>query len=87
MGDAGINSGGQAFGILENAVWTDVIALIKQWAAIFLVVTLAGVGLSTNFKSFKALGVKPFVVGFCASAAVGGISFLAIKVLGNFVIF
>jgi uncharacterized integral membrane protein (TIGR00698 family) len=87
VGDASINAGGQAFGILENAVWTDVIALIKQWAATFLVVALAGVGLSTNFKSFTALGVKPFVVGFCASAVVGGISFLAIKLLGNFVVF
>ncbi len=87
LGDAGINAGGQAFGILENVIWSDVIGFIKKWAEICLVVALAGVGLSTNFQSFKALGVKPFLVGLCASTVVGGISFLAIKLLGNFVVF
>ena len=87
IGDAGINAGGLAFGLLEAAVWSDVIDFIKNWAGIFLVVALAGVGLSTNFHSFKALGVKPFLVGLCASAVVGGISILAIKLLGSFVIF
>ncbi|MBI9046290.1 MAG: putative sulfate exporter family transporter [Anaerolineaceae bacterium] len=87
FGDAGINAGGQAFGILEKAAWSDVIVFIKSWAEICLVVALAGVGLSTDFHSFKALGIKPFIVGLCASAAVGGISFLAIKLLGSFVVF
>jgi uncharacterized membrane protein YadS len=87
LGDAGINAGGQAFGILEKAVWSDVIVFTKNWAEICFVVALAGVGLSTNFHSFKALGVKPFLVGLCASAVVGGISFLAIKLLGGFVVF
>lgn len=87
IGDAGINSGGQAFGILEENVWSELIEFIKNWAGIFLVVALAGVGLSTNFHSFKTLGVKPFFVGLCASVVVGGISFLAIKLLGSFVIF
>ncbi len=87
IGDAGINAGGQAFGILEKTVWSDVIVFIKNSAGIFLVAALAGVGLNTNFHSFKALGVKPFLVGLCASFAVGGISFLAIKLLGSFVIF
>jgi len=87
IGDAGINSSGQAFGILEENVWSELIEFIKNWAGIFLVVALAGVGLSTNFHSFKALGVKPFFVGLCASVVVGGISFLAIKLLGSLVIF
>jgi uncharacterized integral membrane protein (TIGR00698 family) len=87
LGDTGINAGGQAFGLLEKTTWSDIIVIIKSWAEICLVVALAGVGLSTDFHSFKALGVKPFVVGLCASAAVGGISFLAIKLLGSFVVF
>jgi uncharacterized integral membrane protein (TIGR00698 family) len=87
LGDAGINAGGQAFGILEKTNWSGLISTIKNWAEICLVVALAGVGLSTNFHSFEALGIKPFLVGLCASASVGGISFLAIKLLGNFVIF
>jgi uncharacterized integral membrane protein (TIGR00698 family) len=87
LGDAGINAGGQAFGILGEIAWFEVIAFIKKWAEICLVAALAGVGLSTDFQSFKSLGVKPFFVGLCASAAVGGISTLAIKLLGSFVIF
>jgi len=87
IGDAGVNAGGLAFGLLEPAAWTDVITIIKRWAEIFLVVALAGVGLNTNFHSFKALGIKPFLVGLCASAVVGGISIIAIKLLGSFVIF
>ena len=87
IGDAGINSGGMAFGIFEESIWSEVIEFTKRWAELFLVVALAGVGLSTNFQSFKALGVKPFLVGLCASAVVGGISFLAIKLLGSFVSF
>jgi len=87
LGDAGINGGGQAFGILTGSSWSEMIVFIKKFAEICLVAALAGVGLNTNFKSFKALGVKPFVVGLCASAAVGGISFIAIKLLGSFVAF
>jgi len=87
IGDAGIKTGGLAFGILEANIWSAWIEFIKNWAGIFLVVALAGVGLSTNFHSFKALGIKPFFVGLCASAVVGVISFLAIKLLGDFVIF
>ena len=87
IGDAGINSSGVAFGFIQVNVWSDLIDFVKDWAGIFLVVALAGVGLSTNFHSFKALGVKPFLVGLCASAVVGGISFLTIKILGSFVSF
>lgn len=85
IGDAGVNAGGQAFGFLSAGTWQETINLIKDWAENFLVVALAGVGLSTRFSSFKALGVKPFLVGLGASAAVGLISFLAIQLLGNLV--
>lgn len=86
LGDAGININGQAFGILDVGDWSDMIGIIKIFAEICLVAALAGVGLNTNFKSFKELGVKPFIVGLCASAAVGMISFIAIKLLGSFVV-
>jgi uncharacterized membrane protein YadS len=85
LGDAGVNAGGQAFGFLSAGTWQEMINVIKGWAENFLVVALAGVGLSTRFSSFKKLGVKPFLVGLGASAAVGLISFLAIELLGNLV--
>ena len=86
IGDAGINAGGQAFGILSSSSWSETISFIKNFAEICLVAALAGVGLNTNFKSFKALGIKPFIVGLSAATVVGGISFVAIKLLGSFVV-
>lgn len=87
IGDAGINSSGLAFGVIGESIWPALIDFIENWAGIFLVVALAGVGLSTDFHSFKSLGVRPFLVGLCASAAVGVISFIAISLLGGFIVF
>ena len=87
IGDAGLNSGGSAFGLLAAPTWTAVIASIKSWAEILLIVALAGVGLGTNFRSIKALGIKPFIVGSGASLSVGLVSYIAIIILGGFVTF
>jgi uncharacterized integral membrane protein (TIGR00698 family) len=85
IGDANINIGGLAFGLIEKSVWSNAIVFIKEWAEIFLVIALVGVGLSVDLNSFKKLGKKPFLVGLGASAAVGVISFLTIKIIGSFV--
>ena len=87
LGDSGVQAGGQAFGLWENQVWLEVIGTIKHWAEIFLVVALAGVGLNTKLSSLKRLGIKPFIVGLCASLSVGVISYIAITLLGNLVTF
>lgn len=87
VGDAGINSGGLALGLWSGEFWGDVIATIKQWAEILLVTALAGVGLSTNFKSMRRLGLRPFLVGLGASVSVGVISYAAILLLGRWVTF
>jgi uncharacterized integral membrane protein (TIGR00698 family) len=85
IGDAGIKSGGSAFGVWANSSWTEIITVIKTWASNLLVVALSGVGLSTDFRSFKGMGVKPFLVGLCAALAVGVISFFAITLMGSLV--
>ena len=85
VGDAGINTGGSAFGLWDSTTWNEIISLIKHWAEIFLVAALAGVGLSTKFQSLKKLGTKPFLVGLAASLSVGIVSFIAITLLGNWV--
>ena len=87
IGDAGINSGGSAYGIWDTEAWAEIIASIKRWAEIFLVMALAGVGLSTNLNSLKKLGGKPFLVGLAAAVSVGIVSFLAITLMGNLVTF
>ncbi len=87
IGDAGINAGSDAFALWDGAAWKAIISTIKKWAEILLVVALAGVGLGTNFRSVRALGIKPFMVGLGASLSVGLISYLAITLLGGLVTF
>lgn len=83
IGDAMINAGGKAFGLWDAEAWTGIYTFIKTWAGNLLVVALAGVGLSTNFRTFRGLGIKPFLVGLGASLVVGAVSFVAISLLGN----
>jgi uncharacterized membrane protein YadS len=87
IGDAGIQSAGSAFGLLNQTTWETIISVIKFWAEILLVVALAGVGMGTSFSSLKALGIRPFLVGLGASLAVGIVSYLAIQILGSWVVF
>ena len=87
IGDASLNATGEAFGIWEAGTWASIISVIKTWGGNLLVVALAGVGLSTNFKTFKGLGIKPFFVGLSAALAVGVISFITIGLIGNLVTF
>jgi uncharacterized membrane protein YadS len=84
IGDAMINAGGQAFGLWDAETWQGIYTLVKTWAGNLLVVALAGVGLSTDFRAFRGLGAKPFLVGLAAALAVGAVSFLAISLLARF---
>jgi uncharacterized integral membrane protein (TIGR00698 family) len=85
IGDAGINAGGDAFGLWDEATWQSIVSTVKVWAETLLVVALAGVGLSTDFRAFRGLGIRPFLVGFGAAVAVGAISYVVISLLGGFV--
>lgn len=85
IGDAGVSAGGQAFDLWDKAIWHNIVSTIKVWAETLLVVALAGVGLSTDFRALRGLGIKPFLVGFGAAVAVGGISYVVISLLGSLV--
>ena len=85
MGDATLNAGANAFWLWDETAWGGIVGFFKTWAGNLLVVALAGVGLSTDFRSFRGLGLQPFLVGLCAALTVGVVSFLAITLLGSFV--
>ena len=85
IGDASIKAGGNALGLWDSGAWKSIHSSIKTWAGNLLVVALAGVGLSTDFRTFKGLGIKPFLVGLGAALIVGVVSFIAISLLGSFV--
>jgi uncharacterized integral membrane protein (TIGR00698 family) len=85
IGDAGVNAGGDAFGLWDSDAWKGIYGFIKHWAVNFLVVALAGVGLNTSFRTLKGLGIKPFLVGLGAALTVGVVSFIAISLVGTLV--
>lgn len=87
VGDAMVKNGGSAYGIWNADAWKGLYGTVKTWAENLLVVALAGVGLNTNFRSFKGLGIKPFLVGLSAALVVGLVSFVAILLVGNLVTF
>ena len=81
IGDAGLNGGGRALGLMDTATWNRVVSGIKDWAGYFLVVALAGVGLSTRFRHLSQLGIRPFAVGLVAALLVGAISYAVVSIL------
>jgi len=85
IGDAGVNTGGSAFGVWNGAAWTSIYGFIKHWAVNLLGVALAGVGLNTRVRVLRGLGIKPFIVGLGAALVVGVVSVIAISLLGTFV--
>lgn len=85
IGDAMLITGGNALGLWDAESWHDIYTFVKTWAGYFLVIALAGVGLNTNFRTFKVLGIKPFLVGLGAALVVGIVSYIAISLLGSFV--
>lgn len=82
VGDATLEGSGAAFGLWSETNWAAVHGSMKSWAVNLLVVALSGVGLGTNFRTIKKMGIKPFLVGLAASGIVGLVSFGAISLLG-----
>jgi len=65
-------------------MWIEFVSLITSSAKIFLSMSMAAVGLSTNLKDLKSMGYKPFIVGFVSLLTVGIVSLTAIQFLSNF---
>lgn len=84
-GDAGINSGGQAFALLTDEGWKAVVANIKQGSGYILATAMAGVGLGTSFATVRGLGIKPFYVGLFAATIVGVTSLILVLLIGPYV--
>ncbi len=76
-----------AFGIVTAVRWKSIVAETANIGGIMLAAAMAGVGLGTSFKSFKSLGVRPFLVGLCASFTVGIVSVIAAFLFGPYIKF
>ena len=62
-----------------NSNWENSIEIIKSSSKVFLTMAMAAIGLSTNLKDIRAMGYKPFIVGFIAMITVGLVSIIAMQ--------
>lgn len=86
-GDMTVNHFGAAFGILSSGIWEGIYQSVSSFGSTYLLgMAMAGVGLSTNFKSFKGIGLTPFYIGFIAALSVGVVSMLLITLFGHLVV-
>ena len=85
IGDYGIQSSDEAFGIFLIYQWELTIHYIKSIAEYSLAIAMAAVGLSTNLISLRSLGIRPFYVGFTAALSVGFVSYIGIIFLNYFI--
>ena len=73
------NFGDHFFIDVSNNNWKNTVEIIKSSSKVFLTMAMAAIGLSTNLKDIKAMGYKPFVVGFIAMITVGLVSIIAMQ--------
>lgn len=86
IGDATAASSGSAFGLFRPHAWKDFYSFWSSFGSTYgLGLAMAGVGLSTNLKIFKGLGIKPFYIGLVAAISVGAVSLLLISLFGGLI--
>ncbi|MDN7242725.1 putative sulfate exporter family transporter [Planococcus sp. N028] len=86
IGDATASSSGSAFGLFTPEAWTNFYSFWSSFGSTYMLgLAMAGVGLSTNLKIFKGLGIKPFYIGFIAALSVGAVSLLLISLFGDLI--
>lgn len=87
IGDMTVTNTGSAFGLFTPATWE---AVYNSWSSFgstyMLGLAMAGVGLSTDFKMFKGLGIKPFYIGLIAAVSIGIVSLTLISLFGHLIV-
>lgn len=87
VGDATASSTGLAFGLFDPTVWKDFYSFWSSFGSTYLLgLAMAGVGLSTNLKIFKGMGIKPFYIGMIAAFSVGAVSLILISIFGDLIV-
>ncbi|MHA6258431.1 YeiH family protein [Sporosarcina sp. CAU 1771] len=87
VGDFSVSKNGTAFGVFEGKSWENFCIYWSSFGAKYLLgIAMAGVGLSTNFKIFKGLGLKPFYIGLIAALSVGIVSLVLVSLFGHLII-
>ncbi len=86
IGDMTSSQSGLAFGFLNQLSWEGFYTSFSSFGSTYLLgMAMAGVGLSTDFKMFKGLGIKPFYIGLIAALSVGIVSFTLVSIFGDLI--
>lgn len=86
IGDATVSSTGQAFSLFTPEAWENFYSFWSSFGSTYMLgLAMAGVGLGTNLKIFKGLGIKPFYIGLIAAVSVGSVSLLLISLFGDLI--
>ncbi len=86
IGDATLAGSGRAFSLFSPSDWQDFYGFWSSFGSTYMLgLAMAGVGLSTNLRAFKGMGITPFYIGLIAAIAVGSVSLLLISLFGDFV--
>ena len=80
------DQGALAFGFMQVETWRDTVDFLRAGAESCLLVAMAAVGLSSSFAGMKAIGLRPFALGFFVAALIGVASFLAISLFAPMLI-
>jgi uncharacterized integral membrane protein (TIGR00698 family) len=67
----------------DAQTWSAVCRAVKVAAGYTIAVAIAGVGLNTNLRNLARLGLRPFLCGFAAAIAVGGVSVGLLVLFGD----
>lgn len=87
IGDLNIENNSLALGFLNPVAWEKFYHFGSSFGTTYMLgLAMAGVGLSTNFKAFKGLGIKPFYIGLIAAVSVGAVSLTLIALFGHLVV-
>lgn len=86
IGDVMLQNSGNAFWLFNEDVWQQLYGSVSTVSATFLLgAAMAGVGLSTDLKKLKGLGMKPFFIGLIAALSVSLVSFLLVYFFGHLI--
>ncbi len=79
--------GDGVFGTGKETEWYAFWHFIKTSAAYVIAVAIACIGLNTDIKKLIKLGLRPFGCGLAAALGVGAVSFILVKIFGNYLTF
>jgi uncharacterized membrane protein YadS len=75
--------GTRPFGLLHPDQWEATVQFLRGSAETFLLVAMAGVGLTSMLSSMRRIGLRPFILGLFAAGIVGGVSLTLILLFAH----